>query len=446
MNARVFAESPLGKRLYAGFCTALPHADPRAVLRLVRARRFRKLANYLWVQTLMTLGSTRMWGGHPYWLTLDPSNFCQLHCPFCPTGANKGIREKSQMDFDHFERFMDRVGPYVIRMELMNWGESLFNRRLPEMIAVAKRHGISLELHENFNHVPEEMIDGLVRSGLDVLSISIDGLTQETYATYRVGGNLERVLGNLAALVRKRAELRSTTPRIVWQYLVFRHNEHEVDRVEDFARAHGADEVRIKAPYLPAEARFLAAWMPRDPRFQLYPVPPESGDVDGGPAPVPTKPVRSALAMRARRFRARRLLRPRYLSGLLAMVQSPADARHALRAIRQIVAQTVRPAGIGGEVVVREKPGDTPGFCEWPWAAMTVNPNGSVSPCCAIEDQDDDFGNVFQQRWGALWNGRNYRTARRHVRRYAAGRAGIRADSDHPCVRCSLIGNIKFEV
>lgn len=440
------ASLPLPRALRRGARALLPHAEARVVRRLLDERRYRKLVNYLWVQGLMGAGSTRMWGGYPYWLTLDPSNFCQLHCPFCPTGANKGIRDKSQMDFDHFAKFIDRVGPYVIRMELMNWGESLFNRRLPDMIAAAKRHGIALELHENFNNVTEHTIEQLVRSGLDILSISIDGLTQETYEAYRVGGNLQRVLGNFDALVRKRAELGSATPRIVWQYLVFRHNEHEVDRVEAFARARGADEVRIKAPYLPTEARFLAAWMPRDPRFQLYPLPEEAAALEGQPRPSPTKPIRSATALRARRFRPRLLLAPSRLRRIVAMVRSPRDLGRAATMVGALVATSFRPRALRGEAIIREKPGDTPGFCEWPWAGMTVNPNGAVSPCCAIEDQDDDFGNVFAEPWQHLWNGRDYRAARRHVRRYAAGRAGIEVDSDHPCVRCSLIGNIKFEV
>jgi MoaA/NifB/PqqE/SkfB family radical SAM enzyme len=441
----LFVESPrLKKTALSLFQTVFPHGQPSVAVRLVREARYRKLANYLWVQWLMGRGTVRMWGGHPYWLTLDPSNFCQLQCPFCPTGANKGTRAKGRMDFDHFKKFIDRVGPYLIRMELMNWGESLFNPRLPDMIAELKKHGVSLELHENFNNVSEETIENLVRSGLDVLSVSVDGLTQETYEKYRIGGNLERVLANLATLARKRTELGQTTPRIVWQYLVFRHNEHEVDRVESFARERGADEVRIKAPFLPSESKFLAAWMPRNPAFQLYPPPADLPEPSDGTLPMPNKWVRSALSLRVERFRPRRLLRRGYVRGLVGMIDTPADAARALRSLGRAAWHSVRPAGIDGEVLLREKPGDTPGFCEWPWAAMTVNPEGSISPCCAIEDQADDFGNVFTERWGELWNGRNYRVARRHVRRYAAGKARIRADSDHPCVRCTMIGNIKF--
>ena len=426
---------------------ALPYAELRIVRRLWGEGRYRKLFNYLWVQWLMGRGAARTWGGHPYWLTLDPSNFCQLHCPFCPTGANKGTRTKSQMNFDHYEKFMNQVGPYVIRMEFMNWGESLFNRRLPDMIAVAKRHGIRTELHENFNNVPDRMIEGLVQSGLDILSVSVDGLTQETYEIYRKGGNLGRVLSNLDALVKKRAELGSATPHIAWQFLVFRHNEHEVDQVEEFARARGADEIRTKAAYLPTDGEYMSAWMPRDPRFQLYEPPDDMSQWEGKPLPIPNKDIRSSVALRTRRFNASQIFRWSYLRELVGMVERPGDALRVAGTLARATRSSLgRSARVEGRAVLREKPGDTPGFCEWPWAGMTVNPEGSVSPCCALEDQADDFGNVFERRWGALWNGHEYREARHHVARFRRGKVGIQANADNACVRCTMIGNIKFEL
>lgn len=424
---------------------ALPYAESRIVERLWEERRYRKLGNYLWVQWLMGRGTTRAWGARPYWLTLDPSNFCQLQCPFCPTGANKGTRNKSQMNFDHYKRFIDHVGPYVIRMEFMNWGESLFNKRLPDMIAEAKRHGIRTELHENFNNVPDEMIKRLVDSGLDILSVSVDGLTQETYEKYRIGGKLDRVLANLQSLVEARDRQGSQTPKIAWQFLVFRHNQHEVDRVEAFARERGADEVRIKAAFLPTEGEYMSAWMPTKPEFQLYPPPDDLDAWDpNAPLPKPNKEVRTSTSMRVRRFKRRQILSKGYLRDLVQMIDTPSDVPRAARSLVRAAKSVVWPDHAAGSSLLRAKPGDTPGFCEWPWAGMTINPEGSTSPCCAMEDQADDFGNVFDESWGDLWNGRNYRTARRHVARYRAGKTGILADSDNPCERCTMIGNIKF--
>ncbi|HXT01913.1 MAG TPA: radical SAM protein, partial [Elusimicrobiota bacterium] len=110
------------------FC---PHAERDVSARLWREGRRRKLLNYLWVEFLLARGSARLWGGKPYWLTVDPTNFCQLHCPFCPTGANRGVRTKSEMTLEHFELLMERLGPTLVHVDMINWGESLLHKRLP---------------------------------------------------------------------------------------------------------------------------------------------------------------------------------------------------------------------------------------------------------------------------------------------------------------------------
>ena len=83
-------------------------------------------------------------------------------------------------------------------------------------------------------------------------------------------------------------------------------------------------------------------------------------------------------------------------------------------------------------------------ICKWPWAGMTVNPNGSVAPCCSVEDQGDDFGSIFAGGFTGLWNGAKYRRSRRHVSRYARGKAPVLPGSEHVCERCTAIGYVNF--
>jgi len=429
-----------------------PHAEAAVARRLRRLGLWRKLANYLWVEFLIGRGSARMWGGKPYWLTIDPTNFCQLHCPFCPTGANRGVRGKSSMSLEHFKKFLDLVGPCVIHMDMMNWGESLLNKSLPDMIAHAKRYGIEVRLDANFNDVSEETIEKLILSGLDVLSVSIDGISQETYGRYRVGGNLDRVLANLEALTRRRRELGRTTPHIIWQFLVFRHNEHEAGAVEAFAHARGVDQVSFVAPFLPNEPGYLWEWSARSPNFRLYPLPekePAPREMERARDSVHVKKNPSSEAFHARRFQARHLLSWPYVSGALAQARGLEGVAAALwRRAGEVVSQA-RASGTGLDAApFSGAKGGVRAVCKWPWAGMAVNPNGSVSPCCSIESESDDFGNAFTRGWGRLWNGPKYRASRRHVRRYVQNRRGVLPHSDHACERCTAIGyaNFKFPI
>jgi radical SAM protein with 4Fe4S-binding SPASM domain len=85
-----------------------------------------------------------------------------------------------------------------------------------------------------------------VESGLDRLIISIDGTTQETYQQYRVGGRLDKVLEGAKNIVKWKKELNSRTPFIIFQFLVVRHNEHQIEEVKALAKEIGVDDVWLK--------------------------------------------------------------------------------------------------------------------------------------------------------------------------------------------------------
>jgi len=78
------------------------------------------------------------------------------------------------------------------------------------------------------------------------LIISIDGTTQETYQSYRIGGKLERVIEGTREVVRWKKKLRSKTPHLIFQFLVVKPNEHQVEEVEQLAKELEVDEVLLK--------------------------------------------------------------------------------------------------------------------------------------------------------------------------------------------------------
>jgi hypothetical protein len=272
----------------------------------------------------------------------------------------------------------------------------------------------------------------------------VDGISPETYGRYRAGGDFDKVVRNLRCLVRKRGELGGSKPWIVWQFLVFRHNEHEAGRVEGFARGCGADQASLVSPYLPNERGYLWEWMARDPRYQLYPLPadtPPQEELVRARDSAHVKPGAPAVVLHAKRFQPRHLRRPSYLLELLRRARSPRELGFALTRAAQAVAMS----GSNSQEPTMEAPQGAERLCKWPWAGLAVNANGSVSPCCSVEDQSDDFGVFHRSGWGSLWNGPHYRTARRHVRRFARGRAWVRTDSEHVCLRCRAIGQADFK-
>jgi MoaA/NifB/PqqE/SkfB family radical SAM enzyme len=131
--------------------------------------------------------------------------------------------------------------PRIRHVELSNWGEIFLNPELKGIIAYAHRHGIRLTANNgvNFNVASAEVIEQLVRCRFDRLTIAIDGTSEETYAVYRHGGSLRRVIANIERLNDEKRRHASRYPKLVWQLIVFGHNEHDLPLARQMAAALG---------------------------------------------------------------------------------------------------------------------------------------------------------------------------------------------------------------
>jgi pyruvate-formate lyase-activating enzyme len=178
----------------------------------------------------------------PYKLVVEPTTVCNLRCPACYTGDGQIGRPRTHMSLELYHWLLDELGDYLIQIDFCNWGEPLLGRNTVAMLQAAHERGIGTQLSTNFS-IPfdDARADALVASGLAVLGVSLDGATQATYETYRIGGNLETVLRNCRMVADAKRRLGSSRPRMVWSYHVFPHNTHEVGMAEAMARELGMD-------------------------------------------------------------------------------------------------------------------------------------------------------------------------------------------------------------
>ncbi len=211
--------------------------------------RTKRLLNFAAVQLQFRLAKKVVWG-HPYVMIVDTINSCNLKCPLCPTGLNMPGRPKGRMKLDAFKRITDELGDYALALVLYNWGEPLLNKDIFAMIEYATERHIKTILSSNLNLLDEEMARRMVGSGLDKIIVSLDGASDETYRQYRIGGDFDAVIKNLKLLLKTRDEMESATPKVVWQFLVFKHNEKEVDDARKMAEQIGVDETDVFTGYL----------------------------------------------------------------------------------------------------------------------------------------------------------------------------------------------------
>lgn len=180
----------------------------------------------------------------PYTLQIEPVCGCNLNCPLCPVGNKTLKRKKGHMTLNTFKRTIDQLQDSVAYVYLTNWGEPLINKDIFRMIEYARKKNIFVSLSTNGYFLTEDKIKGILDSGLNFIRISIDGASQKTYLTYRAGSNFEKVKKNIQKLVLERGNKKY--PFIEIQFIIMKHNEHEIPKIKQLAKQLGVDKLSLK--------------------------------------------------------------------------------------------------------------------------------------------------------------------------------------------------------
>jgi radical SAM protein with 4Fe4S-binding SPASM domain len=184
--------------------------------------------------------------GNPFSLSIEPTTACNLGCPECPSGLKQFTRPTGKLDLDLHKEMLNQVKKSVFYINYYFQGEPFLHPQFLDLIRDAKKAKIYTATSTNAHFISKEKADEIVKSGLDRLIISIDGMTQATYEQYRVHGQLQKVIEASRFLVESKKQLQSSTPHLIFQFLAVKPNEHEIPAVFSLANELEIDEVRIK--------------------------------------------------------------------------------------------------------------------------------------------------------------------------------------------------------
>jgi len=182
----------------------------------------------------------------PYSIAIEPTTSCNLRCPECPSGLRSFSRPTGMLTTPMFSKVIDELYKQITYLIFYFQGEPYLNTSFLEMVKYASSKGIYTATSTNAHYLTDENARKTVESGLDRLIISIDGTTQEVYEQYRIGGSLEKVLEGTKNMVHWKKKLRSSTPHIIFQFLVVKPNQHQLADVKKMAKELGVTEVRFK--------------------------------------------------------------------------------------------------------------------------------------------------------------------------------------------------------
>jgi MoaA/NifB/PqqE/SkfB family radical SAM enzyme len=171
---------------------------------------------------------------------IEPTNRCNITCRTCM--RNTWDEPMGMMREETFARIIEGLRAIGSNSTIMfaGIGEPLFHPRIVEMVSRAKALGANVELITNGTLLTNECSHQLVDAGLDVLWVSLDGATPESYADVRLGAALPEVIENLAYFRTIRKGFYQPKPEIGIAFVAMKRNIDDLPKVIALGRSVGA--------------------------------------------------------------------------------------------------------------------------------------------------------------------------------------------------------------
>jgi radical SAM protein with 4Fe4S-binding SPASM domain len=303
----------------------------------------------------------------PYYLVLGTTTACPLNCVMC--SRDSVISQAKRMAFSDYQKLIDTIQP--LQVSVGDLGESLFDSDLDKKIRYAKEKSAVVDVVTSYaiSRIPADV---LIEAGLDVLKVSIDGATAETYEAIRGEPYFEQALQHTRALIELRKRLGRQTPYVYLQFVLQNQSYEEMIEYVRLAAEIGADRIDYKPLIMDVE---------RTGRDQLV------GDM--------TADRTYTLLQEADQLAISLGLRTN------APVLTPAALQ---RHWAIYYGEDSRPQDLKR--------------CMLPWYSTYVAADGNVYGCCILRFQDAGIlGNIHETDFVSIWNSEAYQRFRRKMRK-----------------------------
>jgi MoaA/NifB/PqqE/SkfB family radical SAM enzyme len=275
-------------------------------------------------------------------------------------------------------------------------GEPLLHPEIVEMISLAKGLGVKTELVTNGLLLDAKTSERLA-DVLDVLVVSVDGVSPESYESIRSGGNLSAVMENIGYLNRLRSRNGRNRPEIGVEFVATRGNLSELPKLRDLAHSMEAAFIFVTnvLPYTESFKDQILYWLAAG--SSCFPVPERSWEY-----PEVVLPAMDD--------------RPEQIEAVKGLLRNNGIVNPAL------------------------KDSFVEAHCPFVWeGSASICCDGSVSPCIALMHSYTCFvlgrekeirryalGNIGSESILSIWNGDEFKAFRRRVMRFEFS----------PCVNC----------
>ncbi len=182
----------------------------------------------------------------PFTMMLETGNLCNFQCETCPTPRDRIKRPRKNMDFNTFKKIIDNSAEVIHNLNLYWTNEPLLNPELPKMIAYAKSKNLYTDISTNASMLTKKKSKQLIKSGLNKITLCLDGVTKKSYESFREGSNFEVVKNNIINFCKIKREIKSLVPFVELQFIINKFNQDEIEDIKRFAKKNYINKLHLK--------------------------------------------------------------------------------------------------------------------------------------------------------------------------------------------------------
>ena len=202
--------------------------------------RAEKLFKYLRVEEKVRMVMSYL----PRTFQVETTTRCNLNCPLCSTHHLKRGYTETRLDLI---RRIVAGNPRIHYMCLHLMGEPLLSSSIFPIIEYLKSKNVYAYFSTN-GMLLKEKVNEILSSGLDKISISLDGMNREDLLRYRANADLDRIVRGIRRLIEERDAQNLKHPLIQTQTIMFPYNEDKEESVIRFMKSLGVDRIKLKKP------------------------------------------------------------------------------------------------------------------------------------------------------------------------------------------------------
>ena len=180
-------------------------------------------------------------------IDIEPTSFCNAKCPHCLRESRNGdysFFKQKNLDVDFFEqKFSKKIASEAEIVSFSgNIGEPAMNKHLIDIIKWFRKQNpsIFIEIYTNGSIQKSEWwfeLGKIIQKNGNVI-FAIDGL-EDTNHIYRVNVKWNKLIENVKSFI-------SSKSISTWQFIPFKHNEHQVEEARILSQTLGFNYFKIK--------------------------------------------------------------------------------------------------------------------------------------------------------------------------------------------------------